>query len=66
MVVDLVKKITKLLKKIIFSILVLYGYNVIAVPLKIIIPINYITVGSMTIFGVPSLFAFITIYYLIY
>lgn len=62
----MLKKGFKLVKKIIFSALLLYSYNVIAQPLKIIVPINLITVGSMTIFGVPVLFAFIAIYYLVY
>jgi len=59
-------KLFKLVKRIIFSAFVIYGYNVIAEPLKIIIPINFITVGSMTILGFPALFAFIAIYYLVY
>ena len=34
----MIKKIVKFAKKIIFSVIVLYSYNVIAMPLKIIIP----------------------------
>ncbi len=62
----MLKKVLKLGKKIIFSVIVLYSYNVIAMPLKIIVPINYITVGTMSILGFPALFAFIAIYYFIY
>lgn len=62
----MIKKIVKCAKKIIFSVIVLYSYNVIAMPLKIIIPINFITVGTISLLGFPALFAFIAIYYLIY
>lgn len=55
-----------IIKKIAFSMFILYGYNVIAQPLRIIVPINLITVGSMTILGYPTLFAFIMIHYLVY
>ena len=55
------KKIFKLLKKVVFSALLLYGYNVIASPLNIIVPINYINIGVMTILGIPALFALIFI-----
>jgi len=55
------KKIFKLLKKVVFSALLLYGYNVIASPLNVIVPINFINIGAMTILGIPALFALIFI-----
>jgi len=55
------KKIFKLLKKVLFSALLLYGYNVIASPLNVIVPINFINIGAMTILGIPALFALIFI-----
>lgn len=57
----MLKKIGEILKKIIFSIVLLCGYNMIATPINVIIPINLITVGAVTILGFPALFAFIII-----
>ncbi len=58
---DYMKKIIKIIKKIVFSALLLYGYNVIAAPLNVIVPINFINIGIMTILGIPALFALIFI-----
>ena len=57
----MLKKILDVMKKIIFSILLLYGYNVIATPINVMIPINFITIGAVTILGFPALFALIII-----
>ena len=51
------KKLGFVLKKIIISYFVLYGYNLIATNFNMIIPINAITVGSVAFLGVPSLIA---------
>lgn len=55
----MIKKIFKIIGRIIVSALMLYGYNVIAVPINIIIPINLINIGLLTILGFPALFALI-------
>jgi hypothetical protein len=57
----MLKKVTKLVRKFIFSVLVLYGYNIIIAPLGLIVPINLITVGLITILGLPALFSMIAI-----
>lgn len=59
-------KILKILKKIVFSSFLLYGYNLLALPINIIVPINIITILTLTLFGTPSLFALIFIHILIY
>lgn len=56
---NILKKIMLLIKKIVLSAFVLYGYNLIAVNFNMIIPINYITVGLMTILGAPVLVALV-------
>ena len=60
------KQIYNVLKKIVFSSFLLYGYNLIAVSLGIIIPINIITVLILVVLGYPSLFSLILIQTLIY
>ena len=58
--------IINIIKKIIVSSFLLYGYNLISVTLGLIIPINIITVLILVIFGYPSLFSLILIQVLIY
>ncbi len=53
------KNIMLLIKKIVLSAFVLYGYNLIAVNFNMIIPINYITIGLMTVLGAPVLVALV-------
>lgn len=60
------KKIFKVLKKIIISTFLLYGYNLLVQPLGFIIPINFITVGLITILGVPAMLALIFIVIFVY
>jgi hypothetical protein len=57
----MLKKVINLVKKAIFSICLLYGYNLIAAPLAIIVPINIVTVLAITVLGVPALLALIFI-----
>lgn len=56
---NILKNMMLLIKKIVLSAFVLYGYNLIAVDFNMIIPINYITVGLMTILGAPVLVALV-------
>lgn len=62
----MLKLIFKFIKKIIFSAFLLYGYNLLAAPLNIIIPINIINIGLISILGIPSLFALIFIHIIIF
>ena len=47
--------IIKILKKMVFAILLIYGFNIIAVKFGLIVPINYITVGLVTVLDVPAM-----------
>lgn len=53
------KKIIELVKKIVISGFLLYGYNLIAVNFNMILPINIITILSITFLGSPALFALV-------
>lgn len=57
----MIKKMFNILKRIIISAFILYGYNLIVTPINLTIPINLITVGLLTMFGIPALFALIII-----
>lgn len=62
----MLKKIYQFLKKIIFSSFFLYGYNLLASPLNLFIPINVFTVLILSILGIPALFGFIVIKLIIF
>lgn len=62
----MLKKIFSLFKRVIISAFVLYGYNLIASPINLIIPINVFTVGILTVFGLPAIFSLIVILVLIF
>ena len=49
------KHIFNFIKKIILSAVILYGFNLIAAPLNIIVPINIFTVGIILLLGMPGL-----------
>ena len=55
------KKLFNLIKRIVVSAFVLYGYNLLVTPINLMIPINIITVSLLTIFGLPALFSLIII-----
>lgn len=62
----MLKKIYNLLKRIVISAFALYGYNLIAAPTGLIVPINVITVSILTILGIPSLLFLIIILVVIF
>lgn len=55
------KKIMNALKKITFSGMLLYGYNMLAISYNMTIPMNFVTVGTISVLGFPALFSFILI-----
>lgn len=60
------KTIFKIMRRIIISSFLLYGYNIIVQPIGLIIPINIITIGALTILGVPALLCLIFVFIFIY
>lgn len=62
----MLKKLFKILKKIVLTCFLLYGYNLIASPLGVIIPINIITVALISLLGVPALCGFIAIFLIVF
>lgn len=62
----MIKRIFKILKRIIISTFLLYGYNLLVQPLGFIIPINFITVGLIVVLGIPAMLALVFIIIFIY
>lgn len=55
------KIMVKIIKRIVMSVFLLYGYNLIAAPLGFIIPINLITVLLLSLLGIPALLSLIVV-----
>ena len=62
----MLKILFKIIKRIVISSFLLYGYNLLVQPMGLIIPINVFTIGVISILGVPSLLCLIFIMVLIY
>ncbi len=60
----MIKKCISLVKKVIFSFLLLYGLNLCINSLNIVIPINVFTLGTVTFLGVPGLVSLITLFFM--
>ena len=60
------KNIGKLLRKIIFSFIILYTYDLIAVSFNLMIPINIFTIVILTILDAPGLILLVIILKLFY
>lgn len=60
----MLKSILKIIKKIIISIIVLYGYNLITQPFNLNIPINVITILIMVLFDTSGFIGMVLFYFL--
>jgi pro-sigmaK processing inhibitor BofA len=60
----MLKKIIVLIKKVIFSFLLLYGFNIFVNSLNVVIPINIFTLGTVTTLGVPGLVSLIAMFFI--
>lgn len=61
----MIKLLIKVIKRIIVSMFLLYGLNLITSNLDFIIPINYITVLVVCLLGIPGVIALITLSFFI-
>ncbi len=61
----MLKKIYAVIKKIVFAFLMLYGLNYFISSLQIYIPINVITVGVVSLLGIPGLSSLIILYFIV-
>lgn len=59
----MLKSILKIIKKVVISILILYGYNLITQPFNLNIPINIITIMIMVLFDTCGFVGMILFYF---
>lgn len=53
------KKIKIIVRNVVLAAFILYGYNLIAVNFNMVVPVNFITLGSVTFLGAPALVALV-------
>ena len=53
------KKILELLKKVLLSFVILYGFNTIGSNFSLVIPINIFTISLITFLGFPALLSLV-------
>ena len=51
----MIKKLFNVIKRIVFAAILIYGYNVIASPINLQIPINVFTLLLVSVLGFPPL-----------
>lgn len=59
------KNILKILSKLCFAFVMLYGLNLILSGVNIFIPINIITIALVTLLGSPGILGLVAVYLLI-
>ncbi|MBR2247747.1 MAG: pro-sigmaK processing inhibitor BofA family protein, partial [Bacilli bacterium] len=53
----MMKKLKIIVRNVVLAAFILYGYNLIAVNFNMMVPVNFITLGSVTFLGAPALIA---------
>lgn len=59
------KKILMVIRKIVVGFCIIYAFNLVVTGLDIFIPINFITVGVVSILGMPGLLALVGVYFVL-
>ena len=58
--------VKKIVRKVVFAFVVLYGLNVIVSSMNIFIPINIFTLSIVSLLGVPGLLSLISIFFILH
>ncbi|MCI8394469.1 MAG: hypothetical protein HFH86_03190 [Bacilli bacterium] len=61
----MIKKIINAGRKIVIAFLILYGFNLLVSSINIFIPINVITLGTVSCLGVPGLLSLIAMFFIL-
>lgn len=59
------KKVYSIVRRIVLSIIILYCVNLIIYTSSVVIPINYASVGILSLLGLPGLISLLVIYFII-
>ena len=61
----MLKKFINIIRKIIFSFIMLYGLNLLVNSFNVVIPINLFTIGTVSFLGVPGLVSLIVMFFIV-
>jgi len=61
----MIKKIANAVKKVVVAFLILYGFNLLVNSISIFIPINIVTVGTVTLLGIPGLLSLVAMFFIV-
>lgn len=59
------EKVVAVFKKVSFAFLILYGFNLIVSSVDIFLPINFISVGTVSVLGIPGLLSLVAMYFIL-
>lgn len=62
----MIKKLFKVIKNVIMAAVLLYAYNRFAISFNAIIPINVISVGLVSLLGIPAMIGLILFNFIIF
>lgn len=62
----MLKIVFKVVKKVVVAIALLYSFNLLVSSMDILIPINYISVGTVSLLGIPGLLSLLTLHLIIF
>lgn len=61
----MIKGLVNCIKRIVVAFLMLYGFNLMVSSINLYIPLNFITVGVVSVLGIPGLLSFIVMFYVV-
>lgn len=62
----MIKIVFKIVKKVVVAIALLYSFNLLVSYMDILIPINYISIGTVSLLGIPGLLSLLTLHLIIF
>lgn len=60
------RTVIKILRKIVFAFILLYTYNLVAISYNLMVPINFLTLGIVSLLDVPGLATLVAILKIFY
>ncbi len=58
-------KLLKVVKRVIFAFLLLYGLNLLVNSFDVLIPINVLTISLVSVLGVPGLVSLVVMFFIV-
>ncbi len=59
------KKLINVVKKVIFAFLLIYGFDILICSFNVLIPLNFFTISTVSILGVPGFAALLVVFFVV-